>query len=89
MAKRRRKLSKELEKEISLILKKLELVTALINDINEEELQGEYIVGFSPVKEAVAILKYEYDTNGLTENAEKALNSYKILIDDFESSYEL
>lgn len=89
MAKRRRKLSKELEKEISLILKKLELVTALINDIDEEDLQGEYIAGFSPVKEAVAFLKYEYDTNGLTEESENALTRYKMLMNEFENSYEL
>ena len=38
MAKRRRKLSPELEKNISLAKKQIELITAIIHDIDEEDI---------------------------------------------------
>ena len=41
MAKRRRKLSPELEKNISLAKKQIELITAIIHDIDEEDIQEE------------------------------------------------
>ena len=37
MAKKRRKLSPELEKNISLAKKQIELITAIIQDIDEED----------------------------------------------------
>ena len=37
MVRRRRKLSKDMEKEISLIKKRIELITAIINDIRDDE----------------------------------------------------
>ena len=42
MAKKRRKLSPELEKNISLAKKQIELITAIIHDIEEEDIQEEY-----------------------------------------------
>ena len=42
MAKRRRKLSPELEKNISLAKKQIELITAIIHDIDEDDIQEEY-----------------------------------------------
>ena len=42
MPKKRRKLSKELELEMSIALKKVELILAKINDIRDDDIQGEY-----------------------------------------------
>ena len=49
MPKRRRKLSPELEKHISLAKKQIELITAIIHDIDEEDIQEEYKAAFLPV----------------------------------------
>ena len=43
MAKKRRKLSPELEKNISLAKKQIELITEIIHDIHEEEKQEQYL----------------------------------------------
>ena len=52
MAKRRRKLSPELEKKISLAKKQIELITAIIHDINDDDIQEEYKSAFLPVMAA-------------------------------------
>ncbi len=89
MPKRRRKLSAELEKEISAIKKQVELVTAMINDIGEEELQDDYRIGFQQALTTAAYLSKEYDLNGVTPASEAALALYKEAINKFESEYEI
>ena len=46
MPKKRRKLNKEMEAEMAAAKRKIELVTALINDIRDEDIQGEYLAAF-------------------------------------------
>lgn len=82
-------MSKELEKEIALTKRKVELITALINDIDDEELQGEYMQGFEAIRNISIFLANEYVTNGLTEESEAALKEYKRLTKQFEEEYEL
>ena len=89
MLKRRRKLSKELEHQIKLAIKRVEFITAIINDIVEEDIQAEYSLAFEPIKTQLIILSAEYDTNGLTPISEKAFADYKLLLTSFESEYEL
>ena len=89
MPKRRRKLSKELEKEIKHALKKVEFITAIINDIEDESIQGEYRTEFENVKNSLIILSVEYDTNGLTPSSEQAFRNYKELVSKFETEYEI
>ena len=60
MAKKRRKLSKELEGEISKACKKVELITAIINDIQEEDIQTEYRTAFDPVRNTYLLLTTLY-----------------------------
>ena len=47
MARKRRKLSKEMEAEIKAAQKKVEFVSAMIRDIREEDIQNEYAEAFS------------------------------------------
>ncbi len=89
MPKRRRKLSPELEKKISLAKKKQELIMAIINDIEEEEIQGEYRSAFDPVRLALAYLSELYDSEGFNLKSEQAWNSYTESIKSFESEYEI
>ena len=89
MARKRRKLSPELEKEISTAKKKVELITALINDIYEEEIQLEYKQAFNQVAVACIYLSNQYVANGVTEETETALALYKGLISQFEDEFEI
>ncbi len=89
MPKRRRKLSREMEHQIKLGLKRVEFITAIINDIDEEAIQAEYSAAFEPIKNTLVILSVEYDTNGFTPQSEKALLQYHNLIKKFEDEYEL
>ncbi len=89
MPKKRRKLSKELENNIKHAIKRIEFITAVINDIDEEDIQGEYSAAFEPIKNSVVLLSAEYDTNGLTEISQKAYNDYLMYLNKFESEYEI
>ena len=50
MPKKRRKLNKEMEAEMAAAKRKIELVTALINDIRDEDIQGEYLAAFGQIR---------------------------------------
>ena len=54
MAKRRRKLSKEYEKLISISNKDIELILAKINDIYDDDIRGEYAIAFAPIKNTLS-----------------------------------
>ena len=57
MAKKRRKLNRELESKIASAYKKVELINAQINDIQEDEIQSEYRTAFDPVAHTYVSLK--------------------------------
>ena len=89
MPKKRRKLSKELESEISKASKKVELITAIINDIQAEDIQSEFRTAFESVRNTYLLLTTLYDSRGLTEETEGLLSSYKELLETFENEYEI
>ena len=89
MPRKRRKLSKEMEAEIAAAQRKVELVMAMINDIAEEETQGEYLAGFGQISAAVAHLAESYSLNGFCEETEGTLALYRGLLERFEEEYEL
>ena len=89
MPKKRRKLSKELEGEISIAFKKVELITAIINDIQEEDIQNEFRTAFDSVRNTYLLLTTLYDSRGITEETEDLLKNYKILLQKFEEEYEI
>ncbi len=89
MTKRRRKLSPELEKNISLAKKQIELITAIIHDIDEEDIQEEYKSAFLPVMSTYMSLDQMYKESGFNENTENLYNLYCSNLDKFKSEYEL
>ena len=70
MAKRRRKLSPELEKNISLAKKQIELITAIIHDIDEDDIQEEYKSAFLPVMSTYMSLDQMYNEFGFNDDTE-------------------
>ena len=89
MAKKRRKLDKEFEKIIYSAKKKIELILAKIYDINDEDIQKEYMSGFKEVINDYDLLKNNYELVGFNENSEKLKNNYQDIITKFESEYEI
>ena len=89
MPKKRRKLNKDMEAEMAAAKRKIELITALINDIRDEDIQGEYLEAFGQVRSAVVNLVAKYTTDGFCEETEGTLALYRGLIDRFEEEYEL
>ena len=89
MAKRRRKLNPELEKNISLAKKQIELITAIIHDIDEEDIQEEYKSAFLPVMSTYMSLEQMYKDVGYTEDSEKLYDIYVSNLAKFKSEYEL
>ena len=89
MPKKRRKLNKEMEADMAAAKRKIELISALINDIRDEDIQGEYLEAFGQVRSAVVNLLAKYTTDGFCEETEGLLALYRGLIDQFEADYEL
>ena len=89
MPKKRRKLNKEMEADMAAAKRKIELISALINDIRDEDIQGEYLEAFGQVRSAVVNLVAKYTTDGFCEETEGLLALYQGLIDQFEADYEL
>ena len=64
MAKKRRKLNKEFEKKIYSSKKRVELVLAKIYDIEDEDIQKEYMSAFNRIVYLYDELKEDYDQQG-------------------------
>ncbi len=89
MARRRRKLSPELERNISLAKKQVELITAIIHDINEEDIQEEYKSAFLPVISSYMSLDQLYKEIGFNDDTNTIYNEYLSNLEKFKSEYEL
>jgi glutamate mutase epsilon subunit len=89
MAKKRRKLNKEFEKKIYSSKKNVELVLAKIYDIDDEDIQKEYMSAFNQVVDLYNVLKEDYDQQGFNENSEDLLKGYKNAHQLFESEFEI
>tara|TARA_B100000214_G_C23439747_1_gene388634 strand:- start:103 stop:372 length:270 start_codon:yes stop_codon:yes gene_type:complete len=89
MAKRRRKLNPELEKNISLAKKQIELITAIIHDIDEEEIQEEYKTAFLPVMSTYMSLDQIYKESGFNDESSNLYELYLSNLEKFKSEYEL
>ncbi len=89
MAKKRRKLNKDFEKRIYSSKKNVELVLAKIYDIDDEDIQKEYISSFNNVVYLYDELKENYDQKGFNDNSEELLTSYKNAFIRFESEFEI
>ena len=89
MAKKRRKLNKDFEKKIYTSKKNVELVLAKIYDINDEDIQKEYMTAFNGVVYLYDELKENYEQQGFNGNSEEFLKNYKNAFNLFESEFEI
>ena len=89
MAKKRRKLNKDFEKKIYSSKKNVELVLAKIYDIDDEDIQKEYISAFNAVVFKYDRLKEDYEQKGFNDNSEEILKNYEKAFNLFESEFEI
>ena len=89
MAKKRRKLNKDFEKNIYSVKKNVELVLAKIFDIDNEDIQKEYMSAFNEVVDLYDQLKADYEQFGFNDNSEELLVNYKNAFILFESEFEI
>ncbi len=89
MAKKRRKLNKDFERKIYSSKKNVELVLAKIYDIDDEDIQKEYMSAFNGVVYLYDELKEDYEQKGFTENSQELLSNYKNAFNHFESEFEI
>ena len=89
MAKKRRKLNKDFEKKIYSSKKNVELVLAKIYDIDDEDIQKEYISAFKGVVNLYDELKEDYELYGFSDNSEEFITNYKKAFNLFESEFEI
>jgi len=89
MPKKRRKLNKDFEKKIYSSKKNVELVLAKIYDIDDEDIQKEYIGAFDGVVNLYDELKINYEQEGFHQNSEELLSKYKNAFNLFESEFEI
>ena len=89
MAKKRRKLNKDFEMKIYSSKKNVELVLAKIYDIDDEDIQNEYMSAFNVVVNLYDELKQNYEQLGFNENSEDFLSNYTNAFELFESEFEI
>ena len=86
---KRRKLNKDFEKKIYSSKKNVELVLAKIYDIDDEDIQKEYMSAFNTVVYLYDELKEDYDQIGFNDNSVELLTNYKNAFNLFESEFEI
>ena len=89
MPKKRRKLNKEFESKISAASRKVELMLAKINDIYDEDIQGEYRVAFDPIRALSGLLVKLYKDVGYNEEIQAFYDQYTRLLSAFQEEYEI
>ena len=89
MPKKRRKLNKDFEKKIYTSKKNVELVLAKIYDINDEDIQKEYMNAFNSVVYSYEKLKNDYELIGFNDNSDELINDYNKAFSTFESEFEI
>ena len=78
MPKKRRKLNKDFEKKIYTSKKNVELVLAKIYDIDDEDIQKEYMSAFNDVVYSYDQLKNDYELIGFNDNSNKLIADYNL-----------
>ena len=69
--------------------KNVELVLAKIYDIDDEDIQKEYMSAFNKVVYLYDELKEDYERQGFSNNSEELLTNYKYAFNIFESEFEI
>ena len=89
MSKKRRKLNKDFERKIYSSKKNVELVLAKIYDIDDENIQKDYMSAFNEVVHFYEELRASYEEYGFNDNSEQLLTNYKNAFNLFESEFEI
>ena len=89
MAKKRRKLNKDFERKIYSSKKNVELVLAKIYDIDDEDIQKEYMSAFRKVVYLYDELKLDYEHHGFNDKSEELLKNYNKSFNIFETEFEI
>ena len=89
MKKKRRKLNKDFEKKLYSSKKNIELVLAKIYDIDDEDIQKEYMNAFKGIVYLYDQIKEDYDQIGFNDNSDQLLTSYQNAFKLFESEFEI
>ena len=87
--KKRRKLNKDFERKIYASKKNVELVLAKIYDIDDEDIQKDYMSAFNGVVFLYDEVKVDYDKQGFSDNSEELLSNYKNAFSQFKSEFEI
>ena len=67
----------------------MELVLAKIYDIDDEDIQKEYISAFNEVVNIYDQLKTDYELTGFNDNSEDLIAVYNKAFSLFESEFEI
>ena len=89
MTKKRRKLNKDFERKIYSSKKNVELVLAKIYDIDDEDIQKEYMSAFNKVVYLYEQLKNDYEIIGFNDKSENFMTNYYDAFNLFESEFEI
>ncbi len=89
MPKKRRKLNKDFEKKIYSSKKNVELVLAKIYDIDDEDIQKEYMTAFKEVVYVYEQLKNDYEISGYSDDSEDLITNYNNAFSNFKSEFEI
>ncbi len=89
MIKKRRKLNKDFERKIYSSKKNVELVLAKIYDIDDENIQKDYMSAFNEVVHFYDLLRSNYDELGFNDDSDQLLANYKNAFNLFESEFEI
>ena len=89
MAKKRRKLNKDFERKIYSSKKNVELVLAKIYDIDDEDIQKEYMNAFNEIVRSYEELKEDYEQLGFNDKSDDLFINYKNAFNLFESEFEI
>ena len=89
MQKKRRKLNKDFEKKLHSSKKNLELVLAKIYDIDDEDIQKEYMSAFNKVVYLYDELNEDYQQKGFNDNSDERMTNFKNAFNLFESEFEI
>ncbi len=89
MPKKRRKLNKDFEKKIYSSKKNVELVLAKIYDIDDEDIQKEYMTAFKEVVYIYEQLKNDYEISGYGDDSEDLITNYNNAFNNFKSEFEI
>ena len=65
------------------------MVLAKIYDIDDEDIQKEYMSAFNRVVNSYDVLKEDYENQGFNDNSELFLTDYKNSFNLFEKEFEI